>query len=310
MWTTRRATRADTARLVELCRAAVGPDDYVPDFLDDFLSTGVVFLAEDADRVLGMAVYHDCPDGSAWLHAARTHPEHRREGIATALMSRCESLARQRHRNAMRLWASVHNVASVNANRKYGYRERGRFTRMRLEVGRGAEAGRLEPVDLARDWPLLRDSALLRQSRGFVFHDFYFMPLTRDVAAWLARRESLMRFGGNVVCLSPGVEDPSGHGMQIHLVAGDAGEILRAARWIAAGRRAEDVQVFLPHDPFLLGTARRAGFRLMAWGREAVLFEMRPRARGAAAGTGHRRAGARGSRPAPSGRRRRRAATA
>ncbi len=291
MWTTRRAGPADRRGLLDLCRAAVGPDDYVPDFLDDFLTTGVVFVAEEHGSLLGMVVYHDCPDRSAWLHAARTHPEHRREGIATALMARCEGLARQRHRTAMRLWASADNVASVRANRKYGYRERGRFTRMRLEPRPPAPRLRLERLDLRADWRLLRDSRLLRSSRGYVFHDFYFMPLTKATAAWLAHEDALWRFGDNAVSLSAGLGVPAGRGVQMHLLAGDAAELLAAAPSIAATRRATEVECFLPHEARLLDLAGQAGFRFMGWGREAVLFEKRPRpARAGEAGTGPHRA--------------------
>ncbi len=290
-WSIRQAEARDRDGLVALCHAAVGPDDYVPAFLEDFLTTGLIFVAEDRGHLVGMVVYHDCPDRSAWLHAARTHPEHRREGVATALMARCESTARQRHRSALRLWASLDNQASVRANRKYGYRERGRFTRMRLEVPRPGPRAHLELLDLEEDWPRLRDSRLLRQSHGYVFHDFYFMPLTRATASWLQKQQALWRFGDNAVSLSAGLEDASRRGIQMHLLVGDAAEILAAAPSIAAARGVAEVECFLPHDARLLATARHAGFEFMGWGREAVLFELRPRpARAAGAGTGHRRA--------------------
>jgi GNAT superfamily N-acetyltransferase len=258
---------------VVLCRESVGPDDYVPDFVDDFLATGVVFLAEESGRAVGMMVYHDIPDGGVWLHAARTHPDQRKQGVATALMSACERLARERSRTAMRLWAEADNAASVAANRKYGYEERARFTRMRVSASRPGPAVRLAPFDVGRDWGTLKASPFLARSAGYLFHDFYFLPLTRRTAEWLGRDGALWRWGDTVVSISEDFHEARGRDLQVQLLAGDPAAILRAAPSIARNRGADRVESFLPHDRPLLETARDTGFDLMDWGREAVLFE-------------------------------------
>lgn len=303
MWPIRRATAADVAALAALCRAAVGPDDYVPAFLEAFLRTGVILLAEEGGRVVGMVVYHDVPDGSAWLHAARTHPDHRRRGVATALMAECETLSRQRGRSSMRLWANADNLASVHANRKYGFRERARFTRMRLDVRGGPGADVLEPLGAAEAWPLVAGSPLVRKGGGYVFHDFYFLPVVRATVRALASEGALWGFREHVVSVSPDFEDPRHEGLQIQVLAGDPSSILRAIPAFARGRGAIRVESFLPHDPAVLRSARRAGYALMDWGQEAVLFEKRLRGRAASAGTGSPRDGAPARRGA-SGRRR------
>ncbi len=296
MWTTRRATAADLGALNALCASAVGPDDYVPMFLEEFLRTGVVLVAEEADEVIGMVVYHDVPDGSAWLHAARTRPDYRRKGVATDLMTGCEALSRRRHRSSMRLWANADNVASVRANRKYGFRERARFTRMRRSIGRGAGGVRLEPLQAREGWALLADSTLVRQGGGYVFHDFYFLPVTQASMRLLATDKALWGFRGNVLSVSEDFEDPAHRALQVQLLAGDPSELLRAIPSVARARGADRVESFLPHEPSLLRSARRAGFDLMDWGQEAVVFEKRLRARGASAGSGPPPASPRGPR--------------
>ncbi len=274
MWTIRRATRADLGTLGDLCAASVGPDDYVPGFLEDFLETGIVVMAEEAGEAVGMMVYHDVPDGSAWLHAARTHPAHRREGVATALMHRCESVSRRRHRTAMRLWAEAANVASVEANRRYGFRERGRFSRLRAPAA-SRQAPCLEeiPAD-ARLWAALRRSPFLRGAGGYHYHDFYFQRLTRRVVDDLATHGAMWRFGSNGLSLSGGFAE-GGLDLQVEPLFGSLAEILRAAPGIAASRGAERVETFLPRDPGVARIARGAGFRRMEWGRDAILFERR-----------------------------------
>ncbi len=303
MWTIRRAATTDLGALKALCASAVGPDDYVPMFLEEFLRTGVVLVAEDADELIGMVVYHDVPDGSAWLHAARTRPEYRRKGVATNLMTRCEALARRHHRTSMRLWANADNIASVRANRKYGFRERARFTRMRLAIGRATGGVRLEPLQAREGWALVADSTLVRQGGGYVFHEFYFLPVTQASMRLLAADHALWGLRGNVISISEDFEDPGHRGVQIQLLAGDPSELLRAIPSVARARDALWVESFLPHEPSLLRRARRAGFALMDWGQEAVVFEKRLRARGASAGTGPRTASPRGRRRGSSVRR-------
>ncbi len=273
MWTIRRAGTEDRGALVELCHESVGPDDYVPAFLDEFLATGVVFEAEESGRPIGMMVYHDVPDGSVWLHAARTRPDRRQQGVATALMASCEGLARERGRTALRLWAAASNEASVSANRKYGFEERARFTRMRAPAEPGRPEVELRPLDPVREWTFLASSPLLSRTAHYVFHDFYFLPLSRGTADRLAREGALWRMGDSAVSLSEDFEEAWGRDLQVQLLAGDPQSILRAAPAIAAQRGAERVESFLPHDPALLETARAEGFSFMDWGQEAVVFE-------------------------------------
>lgn len=279
MPTTRRATLADRDGLAELSTASVGADDYVPAFLEEFLRTGAVFVAEDEGRMVGMMVYHDVPDGSVWLHAARTLPEHRRRGVATSLMARCEALARRRRRTCLRLWASASNVASVAANTRYGFRERARFTRMRAAATPG-EACDLQPVTLdAAAWAAFQRSPILRLSAGYVFHDFYFLRLDRPNARRLAGEGALWRIEAGAFALSAGYQVGPGRTVQIQPLSGDARALLEAAPTLAAIRGADRVETFLPHQEAVLSAARRAGFAPMEWGQEAILFEKRVSAR-------------------------------
>ena len=279
MWTIRRATTEDGAVLVALCQEAVGPEDYVPAFVDEFLQTGVVFLAEASGNAVGMMVYHDVPDGSAWLHAARTHPEFRKRGVATALMASCERLARERERTSMRLWAEASNVASVAANRRYGFAERARFTRMRIPAAGADDAPLLEEMSWTADvLSAIESSTILPRAAGYVFHDFYFLPLVRANGERLARERALWRFGANGLSMSEDYEEAWGRDLQIQPLFGDLDEILRACPAIAAARGAERVESFLPHDTAVLAVARGCGFEPMEWGREAILFEKVPTA--------------------------------
>lgn len=274
MWTVRQARPEDVDALRRLCADAVGPDDYVPGYLERFVEGSATFLALDGARVVGMMVYDDVLDGSAWLHAARTHPDYRRRGVATALMQACENLGWTRRRQALRLWASASNVASVTANRRYGFQERARFTRMRAAASAYPRPVALEPARLdERDWRSIERSPILRKSAGYVFHDYYFLPLSRPNADLLAAAGALRTFGGNGVSVSEDLEGAQGGDLQVQALFGDLASILRAAPALAADRGADRVESFLPHDLPTLTAAQQAGFSFMEWGQEAILFE-------------------------------------
>ena len=173
----------------------------------------------------------------------------------------------------MRLWASANNVASVSANRKFGFRERARFTRMRVAAS-SREMPPLEPLRLdARSWAALRGSSILRRSAGYLYHDFYFLRFDRANAARFANDGVLWRMGAGGLSLSADVTADRGSCLQIQPLFGDLRALLRAAPTVAAARGAVRAESFLPHRADVLAAARDAGYRPMEWGQEAILFE-------------------------------------
>lgn len=253
--------------------ASVGPDDYVLRFLDRFTRESTTFLAEERGLPIGMVVYDDTPDGGGWLHAGRTHPDYRRRGVATSLTRRCEEFAGTRGRTTLRLWAAASNLASVAASRRQGYAERARFTRMRIPSASPGPAVPLEPLVQIRDWPALAASPILQRSAGFVFHDFYFLPLNVRTLPILSGLGALWCLGENGLAISGDLEEAAGVSLQVQPLFGDPSVLLAAASAIGRDRGADRVESFLPHDPSILDAARRAGYEFMEWGQEAILFE-------------------------------------
>lgn len=273
MWPTRRASLSDRAALENLCRAAVGSDDYVLEILDDLILREQTFVALDDDLIIGMTTARDLVDGSAWLHAARTRPAYRRKGVATALVQTIEGLARMKGLGALRLWTNADNNAGVGAYRKAGFKEIGRFSRFRAT----AERGRTPPIAhrfvLDEDvWTELQGSPILASGAGYVACDYAFLPLVRGTAHLLANRGSLVRIGEDLALV-----DELAFAQDVHLeitpVAGDLGRILRHGRGLAAQRGLKEVETFLPLTPGGTVAARVSGYRPVSWGQDAVLCE-------------------------------------
>ena len=107
-------------------------DDYVA-FLERQCTArdGRVFVAEVEGRVAGFvcvvsATRGDSPDDPAtfaWIHDIYVRPEHRRRGLATALMSAAESFARSRGAREVRLGVIDRNVDARAMYQGLGFRD-------------------------------------------------------------------------------------------------------------------------------------------------------------------------------------------
>ena len=270
----RRSRPDDRPGLEALCRAAVGEDDYVITYLDRILGRGTGYVALDGTRIVGLMTLEGQRDGSAWLGAARTHPDVRRKGVASALTLALEARARADGRTATRLWSEAANAPAQAAVRRSGYRELGRFARLAAPSSAALE----EPgaTRAAYDDRLVEEvlrSRVLSLSDYYVALDFGFIALRRKVLEGLVAEGLVWRGARTVFTLLPRLDDPFGPYAHTAVLAGDVTTSLRRACSLAASVGAANVGTFLPRDPQLLGAAHAAGFELGDWGQDAVLFE-------------------------------------
>ena len=270
-WEIRRASLRDRDELAALCEAAVAPDDYVIDRLEDLILLGVVQIALDGERIIGMMHYSPSIDGSGWLRAARTHPDYQRRGVATALLGSFVGLGARSGVRALRLWSSAANVAGSASANASGFREVARFSRMKRKTMKGSNRGaRISfTTELVQE---ILESPILRRAGGYVPYDRAFISLTPATIHLLANSGALYRVAGGVVVVSPRPEREAETSQDFGLAAGDPAKVLGG---IAAAqvRGVESVEVYLPFDRSVLDAAGRTGFEPESWGQEAVLFE-------------------------------------
>lgn len=269
----RTARPGDISSLAELCRAAVGPDDYVLDYLREMLRDRVVIAAEDDGRIVAMAGVTECADRALWIGQMRTHPAYRRRGFARRLLDYAEARAVREGRPALRLWASHGNIASRTLFGRVGFREVAAFTR----VTAPALAGGGRPLRADRrgqeTWRSWRRSLYRRAGRGYVSYHWHFLPLTlRMMRIFAGRGETLVAGRAAVLAWTEEGDDTA----YASVLAGGRDGLL-AARAAAAMRGRPRVEVFLPRHGTVLAWAKATGFAPAAWGGHAVLYERRVR---------------------------------
>ena len=267
-WEIRRASLADREAIANLCRAAEGPEDYVLEFLDDMILRGVFLVALDGNRIIGAVSYREALDRSAWLAAARTHPEYRRQRVASELIESLAGLARRSGIHALRLWSSASNSGGVASARACGFKEVSRFARMTCPSMRGG----LRPPSISFSTELserIRDSDLLRRGKGYIPYDWYFVKLTTGNVHLMANAGALFAIDSGIACFSA----PGELTLEFGLIEGSPVPLLRGIARTAGAMGCKQATGFLPQDSALISGARKLGYVPGTWGKHAILFE-------------------------------------
>lgn len=274
-----------------MCRAAVGPDDYVLRYLPEMIRGREVVVVKTGGRVVAMAGVTECADRALWIGQMRAHPRFRRRGFARAILEDAANRARREHRPALRLWTSERNTVSRQLFETTGFREIGRFTRVQapaIRSGRGGRRGlkvehravegrRGPPRDAAAAgvYPGWLRSAMRRAGHRYIAYWWHFVPLSRPLLTAIARRGELVEADGVGLLMWEEPGDPAAYAT---ILVGGRRALLTAR--LAAGVRARRrVELFLPNDRRILHWAREAGYSPAPWGRHAVLYERRVRSR-------------------------------
>ena len=270
----RQATMKDKAAIVRLCKRSVR-NDYVLLFLDGFLKDGGMFIALDGKRVVGMMKYTKCIGGDGWLGAARTDPKYRRRGVASSIMEACMKHAASQGAKFVRSWTSRTNKSAMMAGQHAGFREVGAFTRVRKRVKRTDMNCKLwQERSISRIWPLIRNSKLMKDSGFYAPIPFDFVKVTRKVLSEAVSNGWIYRIDDNICFID---EDAWGDEwkdvLEFTPLTGDVKLLLREGLLFTQDKGKKELHIFLPFNSPSLRTAIRMGFKVVSWGREAVLFE-------------------------------------
>ncbi|HEV8353788.1 MAG TPA: GNAT family N-acetyltransferase [bacterium] len=258
--------------MAALCRAAVGADDYVLEYLPEMIARREILVTVVGRRVRAMTGLTECADGALWIGQLRTHPRWRRRGLARMLLDRAYARVVRESRSALRLWTSQRNVAARALFESNGFRPVAVFSRMVAAPLAGRAQWRTAPTSSERQGLLsLWDRSLFgREGKGYLDYFWRFTRLNQPVVRRLLDRRELFFNSLGVFLMWRGAE----HRTTVHVAVLTGGKAaLRSARRAAGARGFDRVQAFVPRTRRALATARQAGFAMARWGTRAVLYE-------------------------------------
>ena len=85
-----KATEQDLESLSDLDVVVFGPPSR-PDVLQQAIEEGTCWVARDESRVIGFALFDQFLHGHGFLRVIAVHPDHRRQRVAAALVSKLEA---------------------------------------------------------------------------------------------------------------------------------------------------------------------------------------------------------------------------
>lgn len=249
--------------------------DYVPERFEGWLGdddSEVMVATDGSDRPIGLARVLMMSEREAWIHAARVHPDHRRQGVGSAINDALCTWARNQDAVVARLLTEDWNQAAQRQVEHSGYRRVGTWSWPMRDLG----TGRIDPVtnggrrvpgeeqlasgsraEIDPAWIAWSSSEMAAVGRGMFPIGWTFRRMTIDDVSEASRsRELLQCASGWVIAKTEGEE------LRVPWVVTnplDAAKLARAVIDLAARRRLASVMVMMPSIDWLDEAFEHAG---------------------------------------------------
>jgi len=181
----RKARSSDRAAVFRFCEKTWSWGDYVPKVWDKWLKerNGGVFVATVNSVPVGISHLSVDKPYEVWLSAARTDPNYRRMGVATAITQKCLEYAKKKGAKVARLVTGSNNKAAQAVVEKLGFKQIAEFVEMvtedvkdeRSKKSRWAEKDQLETI-----WNYLQSSETYGKAGGLYTILFHWFSLDKD----------------------------------------------------------------------------------------------------------------------------------
>ena len=270
----RPAQQSDREAVFKFCEHAFDWGDYVPDVWDMWLKeqhSRVLTATLDGAPVGIMRVAIQKP-GEAWFQAARTHPNHRRTGIATVLTEACCEWARNNGAKTVRLSTDSDNYSAQEILKKLGFIQISDFVIMKCERPQPEEAVNCRWTrkgDVERIWKFLAGSGVFKASAGLYTVLFNWFSLDKkDLNRFATGGKAIIHQYDDVVdgliLIDETVRDVwDNKPMQTCYVDGERRAISEMMKLLGTYAHAEDfatVYAFACNTPLVVEALTEAGF--------------------------------------------------
>lgn len=201
----RKARSSDNDAVFKFCEKTWDWGDYVPRVWNLWLEEkdGRIFVATINDVPVGIIHVKILKQGEAWLEAARTDPNYRRKGVATAITKECFKFALQKGAKLVRLITASDNTAALRVLRKLGLNLVSEFVKMtceKTEAGKSEKTRWAKVTDEKEIWEFLRKSKCYAKSAGSFTILYVWTSLQKeDLKKFLAEKKAIIYRDENVV---------------------------------------------------------------------------------------------------------------
>jgi len=131
----RKARGSDREAVFKFCEKTWSWGDYIPEVWDKWLKekSGRVFIATTDGVPVGITHLSIDKPHEVWLGGARTDPNYRRMGVATAITQKCLDYAKRKGAKVARLTTESDNIVAQAVIKKLGFKPTAEFVEMTTE---------------------------------------------------------------------------------------------------------------------------------------------------------------------------------
>jgi RimJ/RimL family protein N-acetyltransferase len=195
----RKARPSDRDAVFKFCMKTWSWGDYIPKVWDKWLKekNGRVFVAT-IDRVpVGISHLSIDKPHEVWLGGARTDPNYRRMGVATAITKKCLEYAKQKAAKVARLTTESDNIAAQAVIKKLGFKPTAEFVEMKMEniaeEENSTNSKWAEETETDAAWNYLQTSEFYRKAAGLYTTLFHWFSLEKhDLKRFIEQRKAIL----------------------------------------------------------------------------------------------------------------------
>ena len=194
----RKARPSDREAVFKFCMKTWSWGDYIPEVWDKWLKekSGRVFIATTDGVPVGITHLSIDKPHEVWLSGARTDPNYRRMGAATAITQKCLDYAKRKGAKVVRLTTESDNIAAQAVIKKLGFKPTAEFTEMTTEKITGENSTNskwAEETEADAAWNYLQTSETYRKAAGLYTTLFHWFSLKKhDLKRFIEQRKAIL----------------------------------------------------------------------------------------------------------------------
>jgi RimJ/RimL family protein N-acetyltransferase len=172
--------------------------DYIPKVWDKWLKekNGRVFVATIDGVPIGISYLSIDKPHEVWLGGARTDPNYRRIGVATAITKKCLEYAKRKAAKVARLVTESDNIAAQTVAQKLGFKPIAEFVEMTTEniTEENSKKSRwAEETETEALWDYIQTSETYRKTAGLYTVLFHWFSLEKhDLKRFVEQQKAIL----------------------------------------------------------------------------------------------------------------------